>query len=74
MQSAIDLCYVTTGLINRIIKSKVDRYLDYNSNHLPISTALNLTVQRLKEKPQKAWKRLDTKAYIKTLRWSLPLL
>jgi endonuclease/exonuclease/phosphatase family metal-dependent hydrolase len=44
MQSAIDLCYVTTGLIDSVIKSEVDRNLDYDLDHLPISTALDLTV------------------------------
>jgi ribonuclease HI/exonuclease III len=74
VQSAIDLCYVTTGLIDRIIKSEVNRNLDHDSDHLPISTALDLTVQRLEEKPRKAWKRLDEKAYMKALKRSLPPL
>jgi hypothetical protein len=73
-QSAIDLCHVTTGLIDRVIKSEVDRSLYHDSDHLPISTALDLTVQRLEKKPRKAWKRLDEKAYIKVLRQSLPSL
>jgi hypothetical protein len=73
-KSAIDLCYVTTGLIDRVIKSEVDRNLDHDSDHLPISTALDLTVQRLEKKPWKAWKRLDEKTCIKALRQSLPSL
>lgn len=73
-QSTIDLCLVTTGLIDRVIKSEVDRNLDHDSDHLPISTTLDLAVQRLEKTPRKNWKRLDEKLYTKTLRHSLPPL
>ena len=53
LQSTIDLCLVTTGLVDRVIKSEVDRSLDYDSDHLPITTALDVRVQRLKEKRRK---------------------
>ena len=73
-QSTIDLCLVTTGLIDRVVKSEVDRNLDHDSDHLPISTTLDLTVQHLKERPRKNWKRVDERLYTKTLRRSLPPL
>ncbi|KAF5845853.1 hypothetical protein GGP41_009627 [Bipolaris sorokiniana] len=73
-QSTIDLCLVTTGLIDKVIKSEVDRGLDHNSDHLPISTTLDLTVQQLKKEPRKDWKRLDEKEYTKALRHALPPL
>ena len=73
-RSTIDLCLVTTGLIDKVIKSEVDRDLDHDSDHLPISTTLDLTVQCLEKRPRKDWKRLDEKMYTKTLRHSLPLL
>ena len=60
-QSTIDLCLVTTGLINRVVKSEVDRNLDHDSDHLPISTTLDLAMQRLEKRPRKNWKRLDEK-------------
>lgn len=52
-QTTIDLCLVTTGLIDRVTKSEVDRNLDHDLDHLPISTALDLAVQRLEKKPRK---------------------
>jgi exonuclease III len=73
-QTTIDLCLVTTGLIDRVTRSEVDRNLDHDSDHLPISTTLDLAVQRLEKKPRKDWKRLDEKQYTKTLRHSLPPL
>jgi len=73
-QSTIDLCLVTTGLINKVVKSEADRNLDHDSDHLPISTTLDLAVQRLEKTPRKNWKRLDEKLYTKTLRHSLPPL
>jgi exonuclease III len=73
-QSTIDLCLVTTGLIDRVIKSEVDRDMDHDSDHLPISTILDLAVQRLEKRLRKNWKRLDEKLYTKTLRHSLPPL
>ena len=73
-QSTIDLCLVTTGLIERVIKSEVDRSLDHDSDHLPISTTLDHAVQRLEKKPRKDWKRLNEKLYTRTLRRSLPPL
>ena len=71
-QTTIDLCLVTTRLIDRVTKSEVDRNLDHDSDHLPISTTLDLAVQRLEKRPRKDWKRLDEKLYTKTLRHSLP--
>ena len=73
-QTTIDLCLVTTGLIDKVIKSEVDRNLDHDSDHLPICTTLDLSVQRLEKRPRKDWKRLDVKLYTKTLRRFLPLL
>jgi exonuclease III len=73
-QSTIDLCLVTTGLIEQVIKSEVNRSLDHDSDHLPISTTLDLTVQCLEKKPRKDWRRLNEKLYTKALRRSLPPL
>ena len=52
-QSTIDLCLVTTGLINRVIKSEVDRDIDHNSDHLLISTILDFAVYRLEKRLRK---------------------
>lgn len=73
-QSATDLCLVTAGLIRQVTKSEVDRNLDHDSDHLPISTALDLAVQYLEKRPRKNGKRSDEKLYTKTLNHSLPPL
>jgi hypothetical protein len=52
-QTTIDLCLVTAGLIDRVTRSEVDRNLDYDLDYLPISTTLDLAVQRLEKKPRK---------------------
>jgi endonuclease/exonuclease/phosphatase family metal-dependent hydrolase len=44
-RTTIDLCLVTVGLVDRVIRSQVDRDLDHDSDHLPISTVINLGVQ-----------------------------
>lgn len=41
LQSSIDICLVTAGLVGRVIKSKVDEELDY-SGHLAISAILDI--------------------------------
>jgi hypothetical protein len=46
-RSTIDLCIVTVGLVNRVIRSYVDWDLDYDSDHLLISTKLDITAQQL---------------------------
>ena len=73
-RSTIDLCYVMTGLTDKVVKCEVDRSLDHDSDHLPISTTLDLTVQQLEKKSRRAWKRLDEKAYRTALRQYVPPL
>lgn len=70
-QSTIDLCLVTTGLIDKVIGSGVDKSLDYDSDYLPTSIVRDLTVQRLEKKSWRDWRRMDEKAYTKALRQSL---
>jgi hypothetical protein len=66
-RSTIDLCLVTVGLVDRVISSEVDRDLDHDSDHLPISTVLDLTVRRLEKTSKRNYKRMNEKAYIKEL-------
>lgn len=73
-QSTIDLCMVTTGLVDRVIRSEIDQELDHDSDHLPISTVLDLTVQRLHNTPRKNYRRLRENVYTKTLKQALPPL
>ena len=73
-QSTIDMCMVTMGLVDRVIRSEIEREPDHDSDHLPISTELDLTVQRLENTSRKNYKRLNEKAYTKALKQALPPL
>jgi exonuclease III len=47
-QSCIDLCYGTQDLVDRVITCSTDPNIDHNSDHLPITTILDLrSMQRL---------------------------
>ena len=69
--TTIDLCWVSAGLLDRLITSQVDRTLDYDSDHLPISTILDLRVKQKSTKPVRSWKRLNTEDFCKALRSEL---
>jgi exonuclease III len=43
-RTTTDLCLVTAGLVDRVIRSQVDRDLDHDSDHLPISTVIDMRV------------------------------
>jgi exonuclease III len=70
-RTTIDLCLVTVGLIDRVIRSQVDRDLDHDSDHLPISTVIDMRVQQLETSLKQDWKRLDERIYHKALRKAL---
>jgi hypothetical protein len=46
-RTTIDLCLVTVGLVDRVVRSQVDRDLDHDSNRLPISTVIDMRIQQL---------------------------
>lgn len=71
-QSTIDLCWITLGLLDRLIKSTVDRELDHDSDHFPITTILDLSVKHKDEEPKRNWKKLDNKKLCEALRQTLP--
>ncbi|KAL5371116.1 hypothetical protein PMIN02_013118 [Paraphaeosphaeria minitans] len=74
LQSSIDLCLVTAGLVERVIKSEVDEELDHDSDHLPISTILDIATPNANIAPKRNWKKLDGEAYTKALKEALPPL
>jgi endonuclease/exonuclease/phosphatase family metal-dependent hydrolase len=41
-RSTIDFCLVTAGLVDRVIRSQVDRDLNHDSDHLPIRTVIDM--------------------------------
>lgn len=71
-QSTIDLCWKTLGLLDRLIKSEVDRELDHNSDHLPITTTVDLGVKNQEKEATRNWRRLDEKKLRDVLRHTLP--
>lgn len=73
-QSSIDICFVTAGLVDRVIKSEINKELDHDSDHLPISTTLDMSVPNADKAPRKNWKRLDGETYAKALKEALPPL
>ncbi len=70
--SCIDLVYATPEIASRIIECRVDRELDHHSDHLPISTLLNLQTIAAKGKERWDWSKTDDKVLHKTLRTALP--
>jgi endonuclease/exonuclease/phosphatase family metal-dependent hydrolase len=71
-RTTIDLCWITLGLLDRLIKSEVDKNLDHDSDHFPISTMLDLSAKRQDKEPKRNWKRLDDKKLCEALRQTLP--
>lgn len=55
LRSSIYLCFVTAGLVERVIKSEVDEELDHDSDHLPISTILDISAPTAEVAPRKNW-------------------
>jgi hypothetical protein len=52
-RTTINLCLATLGLVDRVIRSQVDRDLDHDSNHLPISTVIDIRIQQLNVTPRR---------------------
>jgi exonuclease III len=52
-RSTIDLYWITLGMVDRIIKSTVDRDMDHNSDHLPISILLDVRTGLMETKPRR---------------------
>jgi ribonuclease HI len=71
-RSTIDLCWTTLGMVDRVIKSTVDRDMDHDSDHLPISILLDVRVNLMETKLKRRWKNLDTEKFCEVLRHSLP--
>ena len=65
--SCIDLCFVTENLVDRTIKSRVDEEIDHHSDHLPITTILDLRGAPAQPNPTRNWKATDKKKLQSTL-------
>ena len=73
-QATIDLCLVTVGLADRVIRSEVDRDFDHDSDHLPVVTSFDLSVKQLSREPRKNWKLIDEKKFKSVVLRNLPPL
>lgn len=72
-RSTIDLCWATLGIVDRIISSRVDRDLDHDSDHLPISILLDVRTISMEVKPKRQWKYLNTEEFRKELQKVMPI-
>ena len=70
-RTTIDLCWLSVGLLDRLIASQVDTDLDHDSDHLPIKTILDLRIKHQSAKPARPWKRLNTENFRKALKAKL---
>lgn len=60
-QATIDLCLVSIGLIDRVIRGDVDSSLDHDLDHLPIVTLLDVLGKLISREPSRNWKAVDKK-------------
>ena len=73
-QSCIDLCYGTQDLVNRVITCSVDPSMDHNSDHLPITTRLDLRIVQRPKVDTHDWSSMDEKEFRIHLARELPPL
>jgi hypothetical protein len=71
-RSTIDLCWATLGIVDRSIKGTVDKDMDHDSDHLPISIHLDVRTTLMETKPKRRWKNLDTEKFCEELKHLLP--
>jgi hypothetical protein len=72
--SSIDLCFATEDLVDQIIRSGVDQEMDHNSDHLPITTTLDIRGVQTRPNLTRDWKSTDEEKPQKILREHLPEL
>jgi YD repeat-containing protein len=71
-QSCIDLCYGTQDLVGRVVKCGVDHEMDHNSDHLPITTILDLRTMQRQHAETRDWSSIDEKELRTSLARELP--
>jgi ribonuclease HI len=72
-QSCIDLCYGTQDLVERVIKYGVDNEMDHNSDHLPITTILDLRIIQRQQAETHNWSSINEKELRTSLARELPI-
>ncbi|KAG6979819.1 RNA-directed DNA polymerase from mobile element jockey [Fusarium oxysporum f. sp. conglutinans] len=71
-RTTIDLCLTTAGLMDRLIQCEIETDMDHDSDHLPITTSLDLNTVKMIAKPRRNWKALDEKTFTRVLQRELP--
>ena len=71
-RTTIDLCWVTLGLQDRIIKVAVDKEFDHDSDHLPITIALDLSVAHRRDKQRRNWRVVEDDKLRQAIKAELP--
>ncbi|KAI8395899.1 hypothetical protein FOFC_21429 [Fusarium oxysporum] len=71
-RTTIDLCLTTAGLVDRLIQCEIETDMDHDSDHLPITTSLDLNTVKMIAKPRRNWKALDEKTFTRVLQRELP--
>jgi len=70
-KSSIYFCWITLGLVNRLITSEVDKELDHDSNHFPSTTMLHLSAEKQDKDSMRNCKGLECKMLCGALRQTL---
>ena len=68
----MDLCYATQDIVDRVISSGVDLEIDHNSDHLPITTKLDISLRIQAPKETRNWGSTDKKKLQTALVQELP--
>ncbi|KAK2922996.1 hypothetical protein FoTM2_017264 [Fusarium oxysporum f. sp. vasinfectum] len=71
-RTTIDLCLTTAGLMDRLIQCEIETDMDHDSDHLPITTSLDLNTVKMIAKPRRNWKAVDEKTFTRVLQRELP--
>ena len=70
--TTIDLVWLSSGLAERLVSCKIDKKLDYQSDHLPIATSLICQAPKAPETTRRLFKKTDRKQFTRVLANNLP--
>ena len=77
LSSTIDLAFLSNTLVDRLIQCCSEESLDYQSDHFPICTKLDLRTGTAKAPTRRQWKKADWKTIVEDLeneiRWPGPI-
>ena len=71
-QTTIDLAFMTAGILEHLVKCQVRGDLQQDSDHIPISTVVDLSPPRRRTEARPNWKSTDTTKLKQTFEKNLP--